>query len=119
MPGLYSKLALSVSIAWFAPSMWPFQMFASFTSRQHDGRWVYAEPGWARIAGLAPHVISCAQAGDPVAQQILQEGCSDLAKTVEAVVRQLHMTHPFKLVLAGLLHVMSKGAVAPHLQTFR
>lgn len=67
---------------------------------------MYAEAGWARIAALAPCVVSCAQSGDSVAQYILEEGCSDLAHTVGAVVKQLHMTQPFKLVLAGVLRLM-------------
>ena len=97
------------------PNMGPFHM-ASCRARQHVGRWVYDEPGWARVAGLAPHVVSCAQAGDQVAQQILQEGCSDLVKTVEAVVRRLQMIQRFKLVLAGLLHVFTDGVIAPSSQ---
>lgn len=64
-------------------------------------RWVYAEPGWARIAGLAPSVVACAQEGDKVAHQILQGGAADLANTVQAAVGQLHMPPPFNLVLAG------------------
>jgi len=62
---------------------------------------VYAEPGWARIAGLAPSVVACAQQGDAVAQQILQEEAADLVVTVQAAVRQLHMPPTFQLVLAG------------------
>ncbi|KAL3148996.1 hypothetical protein ABBQ32_001850 [Trebouxia sp. C0010 RCD-2024] len=64
-------------------------------------RWVYAEPGWGRIAGLAPLVVSCAQGGDAPAQDILQQGCLDLVITVQALVQRLQMTQPFRLVLAG------------------
>lgn len=67
------------------------------------GRWVYAEPGWARIAGLAPSVVACAQEGDKVAHQILHGGAADLANTVQAAVGQLHMPPPFNLVLAGTM----------------
>ena len=66
-------------------------------------RWVYAESGWSRIAALAPPVVACAQDGDQVAHQILQEGAADLVTTVQAVVNQLHMRQPFKLVLAGVM----------------
>lgn len=66
-------------------------------------RWVYAESGWSRIAALAPAVVACAQDGDPVAHQILQEGAADLVTTVQAVVKQLNMCQPFKLVLAGVM----------------
>ena len=54
-------------------------------------RWVYAESGWSRIAALAPAVVACAQDGDQVAHQILQEGAADLVATVQAVVNQLNM----------------------------
>lgn len=33
--------------------------------------WVYAEPGWARIAALAPCAVSCAQHGDFVCPQAI------------------------------------------------
>ena len=62
---------------------------------------MYAEPGWARVAGLAPSVVACAQSGDTVALQILKDGVVDLVASVQAVVQRLHMTQPFKLVLAG------------------
>lgn len=68
-------------------------------------RWVYAEPGWGRIAGLAPLVVSCAQGGDPPAQDILQQGCLDLVTTVQALVQRLQMAQPFRLVLAGSCRV--------------
>lgn len=64
---------------------------------------MYAEPGWGRIAGLAPLVVSCAQGGDAPAQDILQQGCLDLVITVQALVQRLQMTQPFRLVLAGML----------------
>ena len=72
-----------------------------------DVRWVYAESGWSRIAALAPAVVACAQDGDQVAHQILQEGAADLVTTVQAVVNQLNMRQPFKLVLAGAMQPSS------------
>lgn len=64
-------------------------------------RWVYAEPGWARVASLAPAVVQCAVCGDSVAQQILQEGVADLVNMTQAAVKQLRMLPNFTLVLAG------------------
>lgn len=78
-------------------------------------RWVYAESGWSRIAALAPAVVACAQDGDQVAHQILQEGAADLVTTVQAVVRQLNMRQPFKLVLAG---VMQHASASCSLRSF-
>lgn len=66
------------------------------------GRWVYAEPGWRRIAALSPLVVACAQQGDPAAQDILEQGCQDLVRAVQAVAERLQITQPFRLVLAGV-----------------
>lgn len=66
---------------------------------------MYAEPGWARIAALAPLVVTCAEQGDLSAKQILEQGCQDLVMAVQAVAGRLQMTQTFRLVLAGaLLH---------------
>ena len=62
---------------------------------------MYAEPGWARVASLAPAVVQCAGYGDFVAQQIMQEGVADLVTMVQAAVKQLRMLPKFTLVLAG------------------
>jgi N-acetylglucosamine kinase-like BadF-type ATPase len=64
--------------------------------------WIYAEISWARIAALAPLVVTCAQQGDAVANAILDQAAADLAAPVGAVVRGLHLTEQvFPLILAG------------------
>ena len=52
-------------------------------------RWTYADPSWARIAALVPVVVSCADAGDEVANKILLESVEELASSVKAVVQRL------------------------------
>lgn len=52
-------------------------------------RWTYADPSWARIAALVPVVVSCAEAGDEVANKILQDSVQELALSVKAVVQRL------------------------------
>lgn len=52
-------------------------------------RWTYADPSWARIAALVPVVVSCAEAGDEVANKILKEAVQELALSVKAVVQRL------------------------------
>lgn len=52
-------------------------------------RWTYADPSWARIAALVPLVISCAEAGDGVANQILNDAVAELALTIKAVIHRL------------------------------
>lgn len=59
-------------------------MFVSFKIR-----WTYADPSWARIAALVPVVVSCAEAGDEVANKILLESAQELASSVKAVVGRL------------------------------
>ncbi|CAK7348130.1 unnamed protein product [Dovyalis caffra] len=51
--------------------------------------WTYADPSWARIAALVPVVVSCAEAGDQVACEILQDSVEELALSVKAVVQRL------------------------------
>ncbi|KAI3974052.1 hypothetical protein MKX01_026449 [Papaver californicum] len=68
--------------------------------------WTYADPSWARIAALVPLVVSCAEAGDQVANQILHDSVKDLAESVKAVVRRLGLCgedgmDPFPLVMVG------------------
>ncbi|KAL8113310.1 hypothetical protein AgCh_020573 [Apium graveolens] len=53
--------------------------------------WTYADPSWARIAALVPVVVSCAEAGDEIAQQILNDAVQELSLTVTAVVKRLGM----------------------------
>ncbi|XP_052179762.1 uncharacterized protein LOC127793038 isoform X2 [Diospyros lotus] len=51
--------------------------------------WTYADPSWARIAALAPVVVSCAEAGDHIANKILNDAVQELALSVKAVVERL------------------------------
>ncbi|XP_022981657.1 N-acetyl-D-glucosamine kinase-like isoform X2 [Cucurbita maxima] len=53
--------------------------------------WTYADPTWARIAALVPVVVSCAEAGDEVANNILQHSVKELALSVTAVVQRLRL----------------------------
>lgn len=54
-------------------------------------RWTYSDPSWARIAALVPVVVSCAEGGDEVANKILRNAVQELASSVKAVVRRLHL----------------------------
>ncbi|KAL5731606.1 hypothetical protein ACHQM5_004317 [Ranunculus cassubicifolius] len=68
--------------------------------------WTYADPSWARIAALVPVVVSCAEAGDKVANTILQFSVQDLAESVKAVVQRLGLSgedgnNYFPLVMVG------------------
>ncbi|KAF9669448.1 hypothetical protein SADUNF_Sadunf14G0108600 [Salix dunnii] len=68
--------------------------------------WTYADPSWARIAALVPVVVSCAEAGDRVAQEILQDSVEELALSVKAVVQRLGLCGEdgkgsFPLVMVG------------------
>lgn len=51
--------------------------------------WTYADQSWARIAALVPAVVSCAEAGDEIANNILQDSVKELALSVTAVVQRL------------------------------
>ncbi|PIM98356.1 N-Acetylglucosamine kinase [Handroanthus impetiginosus] len=69
-------------------------------------RWTYADPSWARIAALVPSVISCAEAGDQVADEILSDAVKELALSVRAVVQRLHLAgedgnDSFPVVMVG------------------
>lgn len=68
--------------------------------------WTYEDPSWARIAALVPVVVSCAEAGDEVANKILQDSVQELALSVKAVVQRLGLCgadgkHMFPLVMVG------------------
>ncbi|TXG54517.1 hypothetical protein EZV62_019773 [Acer yangbiense] len=68
--------------------------------------WTYADPSWARIAALVPEVVSCAEAGDEVANRILRDSVQELALSVKAVVQRLGLcgedgTDSFPLVMVG------------------
>lgn len=59
-----------------------------------DFRWTYADPSWARIAALVPVVVSCAEAGDEVANKILFDSVQELGLSVKAVVQRLGLCGP-------------------------
>ncbi|KAL9666524.1 hypothetical protein QQ045_000858 [Rhodiola kirilowii] len=64
------------------------------------------DPSWARIAALVPVVVSCAEAGDIVAHQILVVSVQELASSVKAVVQRLGLCGEdgkgcFPLVMVG------------------
>lgn len=68
--------------------------------------WTYADPSWARIAALVPAVVSCAEAGDEVANRILHDSVHELASSVRAVVQRLGLCgedgkQSFPLVMVG------------------
>jgi N-acetylglucosamine kinase-like BadF-type ATPase len=49
------------------------------------------DPSWARIAALVPEVVSCAEAGDQIANKILVDAVQELAISVKAVVQRLSL----------------------------
>ncbi|XP_057494880.1 LOW QUALITY PROTEIN: uncharacterized protein LOC130779984 [Actinidia eriantha] len=51
--------------------------------------WTYTDPSWARIAALVPEVVSCAEAGDQIANKILEDAVQELSLSVKAVVKRL------------------------------
>lgn len=57
----------------------------------HQFRWTYADPSWARIAALVPEVVSCAEAGDQIANEILVDAVQELTISVKAVVERLNL----------------------------
>lgn len=63
--------------------------------------WTYADTAWERFASVAPQAIHCAEAGDPIAQAILERAASGLAVAVQAVAVGLGMGDAFPLVMAG------------------
>ncbi|KAL9252524.1 N-acetyl-D-glucosamine kinase-like protein [Drosera capensis] len=67
--------------------------------------WTYADSSWARIAALGPVVVSCAEAGDEIANKILVEAVEELAACVKAVVKKLHLggdgSCSFPIVMVG------------------
>ena len=64
-------------------------LFLFLFSSTLEYRWTYADPSWARIAALVPVVVSCAEAGDEVANRILYDSVEELASSVKAVVQRL------------------------------
>ncbi|GAA0160118.1 kinase [Lithospermum erythrorhizon] len=86
----------------------------SLSSPDEIIEWTYADPSWARIAALVPIVVSCAEAGDPVAHEILNTAVYELALSVKAVVRKLMLagedgkgSFPFVMV-GGVLEANGK-----------
>ena len=66
------------------------------------GRWAYAEPGWARIAALAPAVLQCAEEGDSVAFRIVTGAANEAVRAAVTVAERSRLKgHRFKLVLSG------------------
>ncbi|KAF8410676.1 hypothetical protein HHK36_003208 [Tetracentron sinense] len=68
--------------------------------------WTYEDPSWARIAALVPVVVSCAEAGDEVANKILLDSVQELAASVKAVAQRLGLCgedgkDSFPLVMVG------------------
>ncbi len=61
------------------------------------------------VAALAAVVDQCAEAGDAVAQSIIQGAGAAIAASVEAVVRRLDMKGAVPIGLAGGVIVKSKG----------
>lgn len=65
-------------------------------------RWTYDDIAWHRFAALAPLAVTHAQAGDSVANAILDQAADDLAVAVQAVAAQLDFgDQSFPLVMAG------------------
>ncbi|CAI9269340.1 unnamed protein product [Lactuca saligna] len=76
--------------------------------------WTYADPSWARIAALVPVVVTCAEDGDDVANQILNDAVEELALTVKAVVHKLGLcgqdgSGEFPVVLVGGVLIPNKN----------
>lgn len=67
-------------------------------------QFVYFSPASKQeVAALAPIVIDCAESGDPISVQLLQNQAGLLAQMVEALCTQLKMSHPKLSLLGGLL----------------
>ena len=65
-------------------------------------RWAYAEPGWARIAALAPAVLRCAEEGDSVAFRIVTGAANEAVRAAVTVAERSRLKgHCFKMVLSG------------------
>jgi len=57
----------------------------------------------AQVAALAPWVVAEAEAGDPVAREILQEGAGGLVEMVVTVARRLQINRPEIAITGGLI----------------
>ncbi|XP_057538757.1 uncharacterized protein LOC130816135 isoform X1 [Amaranthus tricolor] len=80
--------------------------------------WTYADPSWARIAALAPVVITSAEADDEIANKILVEAVEELATCVKSVVQRLHLCGQDKngifpvVLVGGILEANTKWDIA-------
>lgn len=55
----------------------------------------------AQVAALAPHVLNAAHEGETVAQQIIEEGASELARLVKAMSRHFPASEQIRIATAG------------------
>ena len=70
---------------------------------------VYRGGDRAALAALAPVVLDAAEAGDPVAEDIVRDAAGELASAAAAAARQLNLGSAFPVALAGGLLVASPG----------
>jgi N-acetylmuramic acid 6-phosphate etherase len=70
---------------------------------------VYRGGDRAALAALAPVVLEAAEAGDPVADDIVRDAAGELAAATAAAARQLNLGAAFPVALAGGLLVSSPG----------
>jgi N-acetylglucosamine kinase-like BadF-type ATPase len=68
---------------------------------------VYRGGDRAALAALGPGVLDAADAGDPVAEEIVREAAGELASAAAAAARQLSLGPAFPVALAGGLLVAS------------
>ena len=64
-------------------------------------RWAYLDSDWARIAALAPLVLSCCEEGDEVARGIVDAGVRELVHSIDTVAKKCSFSDDFNLVLSG------------------
>ncbi|QJW94058.1 N-acetylmuramic acid 6-phosphate etherase [Frigoriglobus tundricola] len=62
---------------------------------------VYRGGDRAALAALAPVVLAAAEAGDPVADQIVCDAASELAAATAAAARHLNFGAAFPVAMAG------------------
>lgn len=67
-------------------------------------QWLYTkEHPVPEVAKLAPHVLDCAEEGDPVAVAIVEEGVRELIRLAEIIQRRLQMPVPRFAFAGGIL----------------
>lgn len=80
----------------------PVLKFLGITGMEDFPRRVYHDGiTRAQIASLAPVVVSCANAGDAVANEILRQGAGDLAKMAATAIRRIGGEGPVSVVIGG------------------